>query len=176
MSNFRNKLGLSWAKLSLIRIGDLPSQWKPVNIWVKTCFIKLYQFKEHLSKWRFFSTLIMIITLMETDRNCPFNEITLMKTHNVAIIPHFDEKADENASLWLKFITMMKIIDMIRKYHFDKIFITLVRIHHFDENSSLWCQFITLMQIYHFDANLSLWWKFINLMKSHHFNDKSSLW
>ena len=69
-----------------------------------------------------------------------------------------------------------------------------MKIHHCDENTSLWWKFIKcwkiniVMKIHHCDENSfwwrfiivikksSLWWKFIIVMKIHHYDENSSLW
>ena len=77
---------------------------------------------------------------------------------------------DEHSLLALK-CKLIELITSNKNWQLWWTFITLMKIHHFDENSSPWWKFITLMKIHQFDTNPSLWWKSITLMKIHHFDE-----
>ena len=70
-------------------------------------------------------------------------------THSVDEIYQFNENSyvDENLSLWWKFITAIESHCYDKNYYNDEIFITLMKTHHFDENSSLRWKIINLLNI-----------------------------
>ena len=98
-------------------------------------------------------------TIADMMKFCYFDEHSLLalKCKLMELIT-----LNKNWQLWWKFITLIE-------------FITLMNIHHFDENSSIWWKFIALMKIHNFDENSSLWWKFNTLMEIHNFDENSSL-
>ena len=76
--------------------------------------------------------------------------------------------SDENSSLWLKFINLLKI------HHYDEnslmwqIFPVLINILHFVTNSSSLRKFVIMKRIHGCDENSWLWWKLIVVMKIYH--------
>ena len=113
----------------------------------------------------------------------------------------------ENSSPWWKFITLIRFISTMNifyyyEHHYHDVsnfillwrkFITMMKMHHNDEDSSLKWRFITMMkiiinmlQVFHYHKDSPLWWKiitlirFITMMKNHqsdkihHYDEKKS--
>ena len=119
-----NKLGLSWAKLSLIKIGAQSGQGNTDKFLIKTFLVKII----YLTTFSIFITIHHYGQNYGIQKNYVFDKTSLLW---YSLLCWWNSFFDESLSHGWKHITLKKI-------------------HHFGEHSSIWWKFITLMKAYHF--------------------------
>ena len=133
--------------------------------------IKLYLMCKQMNKvwWKFMA--------YHSDEN----ELISWKFSNVIkITPMMNiYPCDENLSLWLVYILVMKIFhcdeysSMKRNWCYE---ISLMWWKFIHEMKILKWKIITITNIYDCDKNFSLWWKYITVVKIHHCDENLSSW